>query len=152
MGAASGNQTVLIWLLILLTIFVTLQTLMVGEVSGGLFIDKTKVVMSNNMTGPLVVHCKDKTHDAGASTLNPGAARRFDIFNQLRDKCTSCIWEMFKDNLCKYTPEYGSRECFPWDPFQQEKEENVNIYTHHALIQERSEIVQNNKLGYENNM
>ncbi|KAE9612779.1 putative plant self-incompatibility S1 [Lupinus albus] len=103
-----------------------MQTLMVGEVSGG-FINKTTVIMINNMSKPLNLHCKDKSHDNGDIGLNPGqsysfkfianpflnvtlwhcsfswrgAVRRFDIYNEKRDQCKTCTWEMFEANLCK---------------------------------------------------
>ncbi|CAL0317311.1 unnamed protein product [Lupinus luteus] len=140
------------------------MTLMVSEVSGG-FVNKTQVLMMNNQSQPLVVRCKDKSHDNGYVALNPGqsydfkfipnpflnrtlwyctfswkgANHTFDIYNELRDRCTLCIWELFEANLCKKSPAERSRECFAWDSkLQEQKEDNININTHHALKQQRS--------------
>ncbi|KAE9612780.1 putative plant self-incompatibility S1 [Lupinus albus] len=173
MGDAIGNKMVLTWLLILVTIFVTIQTLMVDEVSGAI-IFKTTVMMINNMSKPLVLHCKDKNHDNGFVGLNPGQSysfkfitnpflnrtlyycsvawrgvfHRFDIYNELRDQCKNCIWEIFENRLCKISADDRAGECFNWSSLQlnsdhqEENEENININidTHHALIQDENKV------------
>ncbi|KAF1879473.1 hypothetical protein Lal_00005940 [Lupinus albus] len=134
------------------------MTLMVDEVSGAI-IFKTTVMMINNMSKPLVLHCKDKNHDNGFVGLNPGQSysfnvawrgvfHRFDIYNELRDQCKNCIWEIFENRLCKISADDRAGECFNWSSLQlnsdhqEENEENININidTHHALIQDENKV------------
>ncbi|KAE9612687.1 putative plant self-incompatibility S1 [Lupinus albus] len=88
-----------------------------------------KVLMTNQISTPLTLHCKDKHHDDHLNTLQPGESHRFkfipnpfrksflwfcsfnrtgalhyfDIYIQKRDYCTNdlCTWDIYTNGLCK---------------------------------------------------
>ncbi|KAF1879458.1 hypothetical protein Lal_00005925 [Lupinus albus] len=72
---------------------------------------EAKVLMTNKLSTPLTLHCKDKTHDDHINTLQPGAFHRFDIFVQKRDECHDCNWEIYTTGPCKLDPLV---KCYPW--------------------------------------
>ncbi|KAE9612683.1 putative plant self-incompatibility S1 [Lupinus albus] len=118
---------------ILAIIFVTF---MVG-VESIFEVYEAKVLMTNKLSTPLTLHCKDKTHDDHINTLQPGeshrfkfvpnpfgtaslwfcsfnwtgAFHRFDIFVQKRDECHDCNWEIYTTGPCKLDPLV---KCYPW--------------------------------------
>ncbi|KAE9612747.1 putative plant self-incompatibility S1 [Lupinus albus] len=139
MVALLENKSVL--LLMLLTIFVTLQ-MMSGVVSGGFF-DETKVTITNKLSQALTIHCQDKNNDDGYHVLQPSAGHRFkffanpffkktlwfcsfqwtgeshtfDIYVQKRDKCHDrrCYWLITKHGPCRIIEDYNHPKCFPWN-------------------------------------
>ena len=129
---------VVVSLSMILTILVAFK-FNVSESGGFLIPDKTIVEIINKLNNTqLGVHCKDKHHDLGFQTLqvdrtwsfrfrpNPfwqstlyfcsfvwfQHLHHFDVYEQERDTCTSCNWEIFESGPCRITDE--SRDCFNW--------------------------------------
>ncbi|KAE9612735.1 putative plant self-incompatibility S1 [Lupinus albus] len=140
MSALLVHKNVL--LLMSLITYVT-SLMMVGVMSWGLIV-KTKVTMTNKISEPLSIHCRDTFNDDGNYTfeerekhhfkvvLNPftaktlwycsfgwkGAFHGFDIYDKKRDKnCNNseCIWDIFQEGPCRFDPGDNGTTCFQWD-------------------------------------
>ncbi|KAE9612726.1 putative plant self-incompatibility S1 [Lupinus albus] len=127
-------------LLMSLTIFVTLQ-MMSGVVSGKLF-DKTKITVTNKLSVPLVMNCKDKFNSDGPHILLPGESHRFkfyksiflryiwscifelegvahhfNIYDSKRDSCYdyNCFWQITEDGPCQILQNFNDNiVCLTW--------------------------------------
>jgi len=117
-------------ILMLLTIFVVFQF---KGVKSGILHDKVHMHIFNNLTNgvKLTVHCKDKTHDIGAQTLNVGESYNFvfrpgsfsettlyfcgfrfntefhyfDVYDQERDDDfvgKDCQWDVHESGPCRH--------------------------------------------------
>ncbi|KAE9612725.1 putative plant self-incompatibility S1 [Lupinus albus] len=127
-------------LLMSLTIFVTLQ-MMSSVVSGRLF-DKTKITLTNTLSKPILIHCKDQFNSDGPHVLLPGETHRFkfykspifkyiwfctiqwrgtyhefDIFDSRRDSCFeyNCYWDIKESGPCQTLHNFKDPVCFTWD-------------------------------------
>ncbi|CAL0328428.1 unnamed protein product [Lupinus luteus] len=89
----------------------------------------------------LVIHCKDRVRDDGYHALAPDQtytfgftldiilnrtlwfcnftwqqeSHDFDIFIQMRDKCTSCNWLIFLRGPCRLIRETETKICYIWE-------------------------------------
>ncbi|CAL0317265.1 unnamed protein product [Lupinus luteus] len=138
MNSLFVNKSVL--LLMSLTIFVTFQ-MMAGVVSGGIF-DKTKITITNTLSQPILIHCKDQFNSDGPQYILPGANHRFkffksagltfiwtctiqwpgafhtfDIYDSRRDKCEhkNCYWQITEKGPCDILPKYKDPICLAWN-------------------------------------
>ncbi|CAL0317261.1 unnamed protein product [Lupinus luteus] len=137
MNSIFMNKSVL--LLMLLTIFVTLQ-MMAGMVYGKPF-DNTKVMITNNMTFPLLVHCRDKFREDGLHNLLAGVSHHikfykvplirfiwscrfewrdgsghYNIYDSNRDRCKdyNCFWLINKSGPCQNFHDNKTPVCYSW--------------------------------------
>ncbi|KAE9612742.1 putative plant self-incompatibility S1 [Lupinus albus] len=140
MTLLSVNKSVL--QISLVTLFVTLQ-MMFGVVCGDLIPSKTRVTITNKMTVPMTIHCKDKHNDDGVYTLQPGESHRFqfypnpffrrslwfcsfqwtgafhhfDIYDQKRNECDyhKCFWEIREPGVPCRINYNDDVFCYPWN-------------------------------------
>ncbi|CAL0317312.1 unnamed protein product [Lupinus luteus] len=132
------NKIELSWFM-LVTIFVTLQ--MMNSVESFNILPRANVVLINKLDNDeLAFHCKDRVRDDGFHALSPNQkysfgftldvilnrtlwfcsfewqkqTHQFDIFIQMRDKCTTCEWSIHQEGPCRFVPETRSDICFPW--------------------------------------
>ncbi|OIW12378.1 hypothetical protein TanjilG_04127 [Lupinus angustifolius] len=96
--------------------------------------------MTNKLSNPITIHCKDKKHDDGFNTLQTGENHRFkfipdpfgksslwfcsfnwtgafhyfDIYVQKRDDCVDslCTWDINANGPCRTD---AQRRCYPWN-------------------------------------
>jgi len=111
-----------------------------SEVEEGFYTpSKVSIAMSNYiMLRNLTIDCIVRNHDLGARILDygetfefsfssnffcevplyfcrfiwRGASHYFDIYNQNRDKCVECMWNIFETGPCKVYPKYS--KCYAW--------------------------------------
>ncbi|WVZ15704.1 hypothetical protein V8G54_013270 [Vigna mungo] len=101
--------------------------------------DKVVVSIYNVITWKnLTVHCKDKHHDLGTHVLQyggnykfsfkpnffarvtlyfcrfswEGGSHSFDIYDEDRDDCSLCVWNVLESGPCMHYAKYD--ECFAW--------------------------------------
>ncbi|KAE9612732.1 putative plant self-incompatibility S1 [Lupinus albus] len=121
-------------LLMLLTIFVTLQ-MMAGVVSGGLF-NEIKVRVTNKLSTPLLMECKDGPHMVLPDdnqrlnfSITPfftyiwtckfewkKVSHTYNIYDSRRDGCRNCLWFIKEAGPCKILHKFNSTPvCFSWN-------------------------------------
>jgi len=87
----------------------------------------------------LAIHCKDKHHDLGNKILSygerfnfsfkpnkflyvtlyfcrftwVGASHHFDIYDEYRDDCVECLWEIVERGPCNVYPRFS--KCYMWN-------------------------------------
>ncbi|KAL0551570.1 hypothetical protein IC582_010668 [Cucumis melo] len=107
---------------------------------------ETTVTTINKLVGPVIgVHCRSKDDDLGVHIIESersysfhfrpniwgttqftcsfqfvqGEIHNFTIYNFHRDinRCTSCIWEFYRDGPCLMHPKdtRSYNMCFPWN-------------------------------------
>jgi len=101
---------------------------------------KVDVIIINFMAKKvLTFHCKDKHHDLGTQVLGfserftfsfkpnkfmkitlyfcrftwVGGSHHFDIYDEYRDDCTECIWQIFESGPCIFHPKFN--KCYVWN-------------------------------------
>ncbi|XP_061351216.1 S-protein homolog 5-like [Gastrolobium bilobum] len=105
----------------------------------GIFTDNVKVLITNKLTNMLLgLHCKDKNHDLGFQVLQVGqtysfefqitlilnklyycsfnwrtGSHYFDIYDQVRDNCTFCVWHIYATGPCLVRKD--DLDCFHWN-------------------------------------
>ncbi|KOM25385.1 hypothetical protein LR48_Vigan102s004300 [Vigna angularis] len=100
---------------------------------------KVYVAISNFLVSKnLTVHCKDKHHDLGSHVLKygetydfgfipnlfwrvtlyfcrftwEGASHSFDVYNQKKNDCEECVWNILESGPCKVDRKHN--QCYAW--------------------------------------
>ncbi|WVZ15008.1 hypothetical protein V8G54_012574 [Vigna mungo] len=108
-----------------------------SEVEEGLLPRKVHVAISNFLVSKdLTLHCRDKHNDVGTHILKygerydfdfrpnffakltlyycsftwVGASHSFDVYNQNKDDCNQCAWNILESGPCKVFP----KQCYAW--------------------------------------
>ncbi|KAI4313537.1 hypothetical protein L6164_026510 [Bauhinia variegata] len=108
----------------------------------GIFDRTVEIINSLEGAIDLTVHCKSKDDDLGFHTLQPGQSYQFhfrpelfattlyfcsfawpgdpslhkyDVYDQKRDFCHFCSWQIHKTNLCRFKEGSGYTDCYPYN-------------------------------------